>query len=146
MLTPVQIVEWGNLFALPGWIILIFFPRQWTAFFRFPEMVVPLVLGFVYGGVMLSIFGRVDGGFGSFAEIKALFLSDHMIAAGWIHYLAFDQFVGAWIARRADEIGLPRLIQAPILALTFMFGPAGYALFILARSALSVTSRPSAAS
>lgn len=95
---------------------------------------------------MLSIFGRVEGGFGSFADIKTLFQSDHMIAAGWIHYLAFDLFVGAWIARRADDIGLSRLIQAPILALTFMFGPAGYALFMVTRSALAVTPRPEAAS
>ena len=141
MLTPVQIVEWGNLFALPGWIVLIFLPRRWPSLLQFPEMVVPLVLGFIYGGVMLALFGRVEGGFGSFVEIKALFQSDYMLAAGWIHYLAFDLFVGTWIAKRSDEIGLSRLIQAPILGLAFMFGPAGYALFVLTRWAVSATPR-----
>jgi Domain of unknown function (DUF4281) len=90
---------------------------------------------------MLALFGRVDGGFGSFTEIKTLFQSDYMLAAGWIHYLAFDLFVGTWIAKRSDEIGLSRLIQAPILGLTFMFGPAGYALFVLTRWAVSATPR-----
>ncbi len=141
MLTPAQIVEWDNLFALPGWIILIFLPRRWPSLLQFPEMVVPLVFGFIYGGVMLALFGRVDGGFGSFADIKTLFQSDYMLAAGWIHYLAFDLFVGTWIAKRSDEIGLSRLIQAPILGLTFMFGPAGYALFVLTRWAVSATPR-----
>jgi hypothetical protein len=141
MLTPVQIVEWGNIFALPGWIILIFLPRRWPTLFRFPEMVVPFLLGFVYTGVMLSFFGRIDGGFGSFVEIKTLFQSDYMLAAGWIHYLAFDLFVGTWIAKRSDEMGLSRLLQAPILLLTFLFGPGGVALFIAVRWALSATSR-----
>jgi Domain of unknown function (DUF4281) len=133
MLTPAQIIEWGNSFALPGWIILVFFPRRWTPIFQFPEMVVPFVFGFVYTGIMFSFFGHVEGGFGSFAEIKTLFQSDYMLAAGWIHYLAFDLFVGCWIAKRADEVGLSRLIQAPILGLTFMFGPAGFALFVATR-------------
>jgi hypothetical protein len=141
MLSPVQIVEWGNSFALPGWIILIFLPRRWGALLQFPEMVVPLVLGFIYGGVMLAFFGRVQGGFGSFEEIRTLFQSDYMLAAGWIHYLAFDLFVGTWIAKRSDEIGFSRLIQAPILGLTFLFGPGGFALFIALRWALSARSR-----
>jgi Domain of unknown function (DUF4281) len=141
MLTPVQIVEWGNSFALLGWVILIFLPRRWTSLLQFPEMVVPLVLGFVYGGIMLSLFGHIDGGFGSFSEIKTLFQSDGILAAGWIHYLAFDLFVGTWIAKRADEIGLSRLIQAPILGLTFMFGPAGLAVFFATRWAWAATLR-----
>jgi hypothetical protein len=53
-----------------------------------------------------------------------------------VHYLAFDLFVGGVIAKQADEIGLSRLIQAPILLLTFMFGPFGYLLFILIKTAM----------
>ena len=141
MLTPVQIVEWGNIFALPGWIILIFLPRRWPLLLKFPEMVVPLVLGFIYGGVMLSLFGRIEGGFGSFAEVRTIFQNDYILAAGWIHYLAFDLLVGTWIAKQSDQIGISRLLQAPILGVTFMFGPAGFALFLVFRWALSATSK-----
>jgi hypothetical protein len=49
--------------------------------------------------------------------------------AGWVHYLAFDLLIGSWIAREADKLGLSRVIQAPILLATFMFGPLGYLLF-----------------
>jgi len=57
-----------------------------------------------------------------------------MLLAGWVHYLAFDLFVGGWIAVQCDKIGINRLIQAPILVLTFMFGPVGFAIFIAMRA------------
>ena len=57
-----------------------------------------------------------------------------MLLAGWIHYLAFDLFIGGWIAIEADKVGLSRIIQAPILVATFMFGPAGLALFLAMRA------------
>ncbi|MEO0908688.1 MAG: abscisic acid-deficient protein Aba4 family protein, partial [Pseudomonadota bacterium] len=36
------------------------------------------------------------------------------------HYLAFDLFVGLWIARDADAKSISRLVQAPILLATLM--------------------------
>ncbi|MEQ8208002.1 MAG: DUF4281 domain-containing protein, partial [Woeseia sp.] len=66
-----------------------------------------------------------------------LFLDDNMLLAGWVHYLAFDLFIGAWIAEKADDIGMSRLVQAPILVATFMFGPIGLALFLCIRLGLS---------
>ena len=52
-----------------------------------------------------------------------------MALAGWVHYLAFDLFVGLWIAARADAMRLSLVVQAPILTATFMFGPLGLLLF-----------------
>jgi hypothetical protein len=57
-----------------------------------------------------------------------------MLLAGWVHYLAFDLFIGGWIAVEADKVGLNRLFQAPILVATFMFGPVGLALFLAMRA------------
>ena len=56
-----------------------------------------------------------------------------MLLAGWVHYLAFDLFIGAWIAKKADEIGLSRLLQGPILIATFLFGPVGLVMFLSIR-------------
>jgi hypothetical protein len=53
--------------------------------------------------------------------------------AGWVHYLAFDLFVGAWIARTTVQSQLSRLVLVPILPLTFLFGPAGFVAFELTR-------------
>jgi len=61
--------------------------------------------------------------------VQKLFESPGVALAGWVHYLAFDLFVGLWIAMRSDAVGLSRWLQAPILVTTFMFGPIGLLLF-----------------
>jgi hypothetical protein len=60
-------------------------------------------------------------------------MTDAGIVVGWTHYLAFDLFVGLWIARDADAKGFSRLVQAPILLLTFLAGPFGLVLWLAIR-------------
>jgi Domain of unknown function (DUF4281) len=133
LLTPAAIVEWGNHLALIGWAVLIVMPRRWRVLSIVPRTVIPTVFGLIYSGLMLAFFARADGGYDSLADIKMLFMSDEILAAGWLHYLAFDLFVGAWIAERADDIELPRIIQTIILTLTFLFGPMGLVLFFITK-------------
>ena len=59
----------------------------------------------------------------------ALFTMPEIALAGWIHYLAFDLFVGAWEVRTARREGIAFLLVLPCLALTFLFGPAGFLAF-----------------
>ncbi len=120
----------ANLMALVSWMVLIFLPRRWEVMQMVPRYVVPLLLSAAYAGLVLVYFAQADGGFDSLENVKKLFGSDAMVLAGWLHYLAFDLFVGCWIAREADEFGLHRVLQAPVLFLTFMFGPAGYLVFM----------------
>jgi hypothetical protein len=47
--------------------------------------------------------------------------------AGWIHYLAFDLFIGAWIVEDALSRGVPAWLSIGVLPFTFMFGPHGSA-------------------
>ncbi|MQB08049.1 DUF4281 domain-containing protein [Agrobacterium tumefaciens] len=47
------------------------------------------------------------------------------MATGWLHYLAFDLFVGSWIVTDGLERGVHRWLLFSCLALTFLFGPAG---------------------
>jgi hypothetical protein len=61
-------------------------------------------------------------------------MSDGVLVAGWIHYLAFDLFVGIWIAVEADKRGFHRILQVPMLLGTFVFGPIGLLLFYVARA------------
>jgi hypothetical protein len=76
------------------------------------------------------------GGYGSIEEIRALFANDSALVAGWLHYLAFDLFVGGWIVRDGLERKLPPWLLLPCLPLTFLFGPAGLLLFMILRLAL----------
>ena len=81
------------------------------------------------------IFAGADGGFSSIEAVRALFQSDALLVAGWLHYLAFDLFVGAWEVRTARAAGIPHLLVIPCLALTFLFGPLGFLAFLILRAA-----------
>ena len=65
--------------------------------------------------------------------LRNLFLSDGGVVLGWTHYLAFDLFVGQWVARDADHKGFSRLVQTPILLLVLFAGPVGLLAWMLVR-------------
>jgi hypothetical protein len=52
-----------------------------------------------------------------------------MLLAGWLHYLAFDLLIGNREVQDARERGVPHFLVVPCLALTFLFGPAGWLLY-----------------
>ena len=120
-----------STFAMMGWVILVFLPRRWEWLNRIPAYFIPITLSLIYSVLIARYFFSAEGGFDTLANVQQLFTYPGAALAGWIHYLAFDLFIGAMIAKQADEIGLSRLIQAPILFLTFMFGPFGYLLFAI---------------
>lgn len=123
----------ANSLALLGWIALAVSPARvrWAGAARlFAGRVLPLLLAAVYVVLFLRN-GMADGGYGSLEEVRRLFAVPELLAAGWLHYLAFDLFVGAWIAERVAALGLPHLALLPLLALTFLFGPAGLLAFAM---------------
>lgn len=128
-------LSWETTFSIANamaglcWLALIFLPRGWPVLPSIIRLGVPLLLAVAYSALVLAYFFRVEGGFDSLANVRALFTSDPVLLAGWIHYLAFDLLIGAWVADEADRHGVSRLIQAPILVATFMFGPLGWLLF-----------------
>lgn len=135
MSNPEQIFGWAGQAAMLGWVILLFLPRRWPQLLWLPRFIIPLGLSLLYAGLAMSYILTVEGGgFGSLAEVKTLLSNDWALLAGWIHYLAFDLFIGGWIAVQADKVGLSRIIQVPILIATFMAGPLGLALFMAMRA------------
>lgn len=135
-MTPDNMFGLANLLALPGWAILIFAPRRWAWLNMIPALVIPLGLSALYTGLILAHFSAAGGGYGTLAAVRQLFSSDPALVAGWAHYLAFDMMIGAFLAVRMDRIGVQRLVQAPILIATFMFGPVGVLLALLTEAAL----------
>ena len=118
-----------NSAALLCWLALVLLPR-WPAVRITIQFVVVAGLCTLYAVLIAVYFFRVEGGgFFSLPAVQKLFESPGVALAGWVHYLAFDLFVGLWIAMRSDAVGLSRWLQAPILVTTFMFGPIGLLLF-----------------
>lgn len=135
MPTTDQLFGYAGQAAMLGWVILIFLPRRWALLTAIPRYVIPFGLSLLYAGLAMTHFFTVEGGgYGSLDQVAALLGNREMLLAGWVHYLAFDLFIGGWIAVKADEIGVNRLIQAPILVATFMFGPVGLATFLAMRA------------
>lgn len=133
-MSPDQIFSAVNLIALVSWVLLAAWPRQ----HRTPQIVaglaVPALLATVYVAVVAAKWSESSGGFSSLQDVSALFGNRWMLLAGWTHYLAFDLFVGSWEVRDARERGIPHLLILPCLALTFLFGPAGWLLYVGLRS------------
>jgi hypothetical protein len=75
-----------------------------------------------------------------------LFTDPAIALAGWLHYLAFDLFVGAWITRTAQAARIPHLLILPCLVLTFLFGPAGFLAFTALRATFAARARMTGAS
>ena len=115
--------------------VLLLAPRRMAVLGWVPRMVVPGVIAIVYTALMGAHFASTEGGFGSIAAVRALFSSDPVLVAGWGHYLAFDLLIGVLLADRMDRAGVTRLLQAPVLLTTFMFGPAGWLLGIVTEAA-----------
>jgi hypothetical protein len=133
-MSPDQLFRICNLVALAGWIILVFFgPRRWASGLV-TGFAIPLAIGVLYAVLVAVHYGETPGGFGTLEGVASLFTNHWMLLAGWIHYLAFDLFIGSWEVRDAKEKGINHLWVIPSLGLTFMFGPAGLLLYFLTRS------------
>ncbi len=118
--------------VLPCWVCLLVAPR-WRVSQILATFVAPLMISALYVALLLSHSSPPGAGFNSLAQVGVLFSSPYALLAGWIHYLAFDLFTGAWEARDAAKMGISRWLVAPCLLLTFLFGPAGLALYLLLR-------------
>ena len=133
--TPDLVFSLANSLAFVSWLALAASPyaARWASCVRvLAGRVVPLVFAGVY--VMLfTSSGMGGGGYDSIPAVQRLMAVPERLTAGWLHYLAFDLFVGVWIAERAGVLGLPHLLVLPLLALTFLFGPAGLLAFFLLR-------------
>ena len=130
--TPEHAFSLANSCALLAWIALLTSPgsARWSAtVWKVTGRAVPLVFAVGYAALLLAA-EPTGGDFNSLAGVQRLFSSPYALTAGWVHYLAFDLFVGTWIAQRARELRLPHWQVLPTLVLTFLFGPLGYAAFI----------------
>lgn len=128
-----QIFSIVNLIALIGWIILAVAPRWIVTRKVVLSGAIPLLLAVAYLILIVVFFGKSEGSFGSLAGVMQLFTNQWTVLAGWIHYLAFDLFVGVWEVKDSQEKGISHWFVIPCLFLTFMLGPIGFLLYSILR-------------
>jgi len=132
-MTAEQVFSVANLMAIAGWLILIVAGRVRYMASLVTGAILPLLFAVLYSFLIATHWGEKTGGFGTLAQVHALFSNDWLLLAGWVHYLAFDLFVGSWQVRDAQKHGISHLLVIPGLILTFMFGPIGLLLYCIVR-------------
>jgi hypothetical protein len=123
----------GSIAAV-GWLMLAVLPRQpFTQIIS--SFLAPLLLAAVYLYLIAMNLSGAEGGFGSLKDVATLFQKRELLLAGWIHYLCFDLFIGAWEIRDSQKQGIPHLVMIPCLLMTFMLGPIGLLFYFAIRTA-----------
>jgi hypothetical protein len=136
---PQHFFQVTNTVALLAWIGLVLFPGRRFVSHLLCATVIPGLLAACYAVVIgwkLVSNGPPPGDVTTIDGLRAVFSDDWVFAAAWTHYLVFDMVVGAWIARDAVRLGIPWPLRTVSLMLTFLAGPVGFLLHLVARCVL----------
>ena len=129
----------ANWLALAGWLALVLAPIR--------RDLLVLVARIAAAGIAALYFtllvrGLVAGpglpegaGFSTLEGVVALLSRPEAILGAWVHFLAFDLFVGSWMAQDAPKARVPHWLLIPMLGLTLMAGPVGLLLYLLVAAA-----------
>jgi len=124
--------------ALLGWLALALAPVQRRAMVFAARLIAAILCGayavFLVNG-LLTDGVPAGASFSSLAGVGVLLGSPQALLAGWVHYLAFDLFTGAWEAENAPTSGVPHWLLLTCLALTLLAGPVGLLLYLVIKAA-----------
>ncbi|MBX9708528.1 MAG: DUF4281 domain-containing protein [Caulobacteraceae bacterium] len=107
-MNPETLFSIANAVALIGWIILALAPLRRPLAIG-AARTIGVVLAIAYSTLLIR--SLTGGGFGgdlmTLAGLTAAFSRPEAVLVGWVHYLAFDLWVGAWATDDADRRGVP---------------------------------------
>jgi hypothetical protein len=133
-----EVMFWfSSIWIMPFWVLMWFLPnhdltRRFVGDLRF--CFIPLLVPYI-----VLVLPQVGSIFLTFASemptpeiVVDLFADPEVIMLGWLHFLAFDMFLGRFIWLRMVAAQRPLYISAPILILCTMVAPLGCGLGIAA--------------
>jgi hypothetical protein len=125
------IFQLANSIVVPAWLLMIAAPRwHWTH--RITQShVIPLFVALLYAVVLVPIIPQA---LPMVANPKLEVLMPALnnpsgFTALWVHVLTFDLFVGSWIYLDSRQRNYNPWLMAPILIVTLLFGPLGFAVY-----------------
>lgn len=128
------IFKYATMLAVFGWLMMLILTPLG---FRTEKVVVGIVvatLSVTYTLLLVNGFSASDFmKFSTLEGVMSLLGNKTAMAAGWIHYLAFDLMTGNWIVCNARKLKIPFTYILPSLLFTFMAGPFGLLLYIATR-------------
>jgi len=122
-----------NTGILLCWGMLLFFPKMKLSRSIRTYPWVPLVISIAYLYFLGAAGGLGEADFSTLEGITGLFkkATPASAAAGWMHYLAFDFWMGCWIVEHRIKRGIPQWVVVPSLVGTFLLGPIGVLIYTL---------------
>jgi len=119
------------MLVLPQWLLMMVAPNWHVTAWLVKSRLFTILLAVVYIYYIIELFSLGSfKSFGSLEGVKSLLGNDNMAVAGWVHYLAFDLFVGSWIWQNASIRHVPHFWVIPSLILTFLMGPVGLLFYL----------------
>lgn len=128
-MTPESLFQLASAAVLPGWAALAAAPLARARAVLVARIIAVLLAGLYVSLLVAGLAGEgppAGAGFDTLAGVALLLSSPQALLAGWVHYLAFDLWVGSW---EAQDNALPHALLLPCLALTFLAGPTGLLLY-----------------
>jgi hypothetical protein len=126
----------SSLLVMPFWFLMIFFPTwKWTkriiaspwissgAALLYAVLVLPGVLQILPMVMNPNLQG-----------IQSLLGTPAGATIAWVHFLAFDLFVGRWVYLDSRDKQRSPFLISPILFFVLMLGPLGFVLYLGARA------------
>lgn len=122
----------SSLTVMPLWLLMILLPHWRVTRQLMASPLVALAPALIYAALVLPRAGEVLPAVlsPSLAGIAALLGSPAGATIAWVHFLAFDLLAGRWAYLDSRERGLSAWLMAPVLFLTLMLGPVGFALYL----------------
>ena len=131
MVALIDVLFWfSSLYILPFWLMMWFAPaHERTAALLRNEWVylAPLTAAYTLAVLpnLLDILVLLGSDMPTPEIVVSLFDDREVILIGWLHYLAFDLFVGRWTWQRLMATNQPLYVSFPVLLLSMMVAPLG---------------------
>ena len=135
----------SSFLVMPFWALMVFLPTwSWTQrIITSPWVAAPSAALYVLL-VLPSVLEVLPAVLNpNLSAIAVLLGTPAGATLAWVHFLAFDLFVGRWVYLDARERGLSPWLTSPVLFLVLMLGPLGFLLYLTLR--VSLRSQPASA-
>lgn len=126
----------SNGLVLPFWVLMILLPH-WRSTQRVMAAVWVIVpLPFLYAWLVIPTLPCVLPILlhPTLPEIATWLGQPIAAVIAWVHFLAFDLFVGRWVYLDSKDCNFRAIWVSPVLFSVLMFGPLGLLLYLIGRA------------
>jgi len=147
MVALIDALFWfSSLYILPFWLMMWFAPaHERTAALLRNEWVylAPLAAAYTLAVLpnLVDILVLLGSDMPTPEIVVSLFDDREVILIGWLHYLAFDLFVGRWTWQRLMATNQPLYVSFPVLLLSMMVAPLGALLGLVVTKDIGTTTQ-----